>query len=392
MKSHSFGAVLLTLVGACSSRHSPASKALPDTMSSMAGMPGMAGTAMPAKGDSGTIAIDRSAAAREGISFALAAVRLVRGSVLLAGTLAYPEPNRQIVTARVSGWVDKLDADYEGKPVRTGDPLLTLYAPELVGAEEEYLTARRLNDSALTVAARRRLALWELPTDQVAAIESSGVASRTMVLRAPRNGEIAQKMVTAGQAVHPGDVLFVIADRSTLWVNTTVHEMDAPLVHMGTSVTITIRALPGRTWRGRVIFLQPVADSATRTLTARVEVPNGGGQLRPGMYAAVDAAPRGVNGLSVPLAAVLPTGRHNLVFVNRGDGRFVPREVQVGARGDSLIQILHGLRAGDEVVASAVYLIDSESNLAAAMQGLMLQMGMGLDMGGMRTPRKDTTR
>jgi membrane fusion protein, copper/silver efflux system len=132
-----------------------------------------------------------------------------------------------------------------------------------------------------------------------------------------------------------------------------------------------------------VAFIHPTVDTTTRTLTARVEVRNPSGELRPGMYATARLSPAARQRLAVPLPAVLPTGTRQLVFVNRGDGRFVPREVQTGDRNDSLIEIAHGLKAGDEVVASATYLLDSESNLAAAMQGLMLQMGMGLNMGGM---------
>jgi len=155
-----------------------------------------------------------------------------------------------------------------------------------------------------------------------------------------------------------------------------------------------VDALPGRTFRGSVTFIYPQLDEKTRTLTARVAVENGDGALRPGMYAtaALATAGRGRGGVSVPLEAVLPTGTKDLVFVNRGDGRFVPREVRVGLRGDSLVEIVAGLKAGDEVVASATFLLDSESNLAAAIQGLMLQMGMGLNMGGMQMPAKEGAR
>jgi Cu(I)/Ag(I) efflux system membrane fusion protein len=232
-------------------------------------------------------------------------------------------------------------------------------------------------------AARRRLLLWDVPDQELAELERRGQSRRTLELRAPRSGEIAEKMVTDGQAIQAGDNLFLIADRSILWVNVAVFEMDAPVVRIGTGVTVSVGALPGRVYPGRVTFIQPVVDEKTRTLTARVEVSNRDGQLRPGMFATVELSQAAKVVLAVPLGAVLPTGTTNLVFVNRGDGSFLPREVTVGARGDSLIEIRQGLKLGDEVVASATYLLDSESNLAAAMQGLMLQMGMGLDMGGM---------
>ncbi len=358
-------------------------KAKPSGGGDMAGMPGMADMpGMNVSGDSG-VALDRAAASRLGISFARVTIRPVRQGIRLAGTLTYAEPRRVYVNARIGGWVEHLTADYVGKPVRAGDVLLAIYSPELVSGQEEYLAARRLGDATLLAAARQRLMLWNIPEEEIAELERSGKPRRTLELRAPRSGEIAEKMVTDGQAIHAGDNLFLIADRSALWVDVAVFEMDAPVVKIGTSVSVAVGALPGRLYPGRVAFIQPNVDEKTRTLTARVEVSNRDGQLRPGMYAAVELAPTAQVALAVPLEAVLPTGNTNLVFVNRGDGTFMPREVTVGARGDSLIEVRSGLKPGDEVVASATYLLDSESNLAAAMQGLMLQMGMGLNMGGM---------
>lgn len=351
-----------------------------DSQQGMAGMPGMAGMNM--SGDSG-VALDRPAASRLGISFARAAIRSVRQDIRLAGTVIYAEPRRTYVNARISGWIEHLDADYVGKPVRAGDVLLAIYSPELVSAQEEYLAARRLGDATLLAAARLRLTLWNIPEEEITELERSGRSRRTLELRAPRSGEIAEKMVTDGQAIHAGDNLFLIADRAAMWVDVAVFEMDAPMVRIGTPVTVAVGALPGHLYPGRVAFIHPNVDEKTRTLTARVEVANRDGQLRPGMYATVQLASAAQVALAVPLEAVLPTGTTNLVFVNRGDGTFMPREVIVGARGDSLVEIRQGLKSGDEVVASATYLLDSESNLAAAMQGLMLQMGMGLNMGGM---------
>src|SRR5213078_4120646 len=209
--------------------------------------------------------------------------------------------------------------------------------------------------------------------------------TRTLLLRAPRSGAVTEKMVIEGQAVKAGDNLFQIADARVLWVDVAIFEQDAAAVRVGTAASITVDALPGRTFRGSVTFIYPQLDEKTRTLTARVAVENGDGALRPGMYATAALATAGRRSVSVPLEAVLPTGTKDLVFVNRGDGRFVPREVRVGLRGDSLVEIVEGLKPGDEVVASATFLLDSESNLAAAIQGLMLQMGMGLNMGGMET-------
>jgi RND family efflux transporter MFP subunit len=357
----------------------------------MQGMPGMLG--MPAAGaDTSGVPLDRAAAARLGITFARAAERPVRSSVRAVGILKYAEPNLVYVNGRVGGWVERLYADYVGKRVEQGEPLLALYSPDLVSAQEEYLLARRLKDDTLAASARRRLALWDVPSDQIDSLEARATVTRTLLLRAPRSGEVTEKMVIEGQAVKAGDNLFQIADARVLWVDVAIFEQDAVAVRGGTRATITVDALPGRTFRGNVTFIYPQLDQKTRTLTARVAVENGDGALRPGMYATAALATGGRRSVSVPLEAVLPTGTKDLVFVNRGDGRFVPREVRVGLRGDSLVEIVEGLKSGDEVVASATFLLDSESNLAAAIQGLMLQMGMGLNMGGMQMPTKEGAR
>lgn len=379
----------LTLAAACTRK--PETRPTADSTVAMKDMPGMEGMpGMATSTDSG-VALDRGSARMLGISFARAVYSPVRRTIRLAGTIAYAEPRQAFVNARISGWVESLFADYTGKPVRAGDPLLALYAPELVSAQEEYLMARRLGDSSLSAASRRRLELWDIPADQIAALERRGTAERTLLLRAPRSGEVAEKMVIQGQAVHAGDNLFLIADRSVLWVDAAVFEMDAPAVRVGMPVAVTVGALAGRRYSGRISFILPAVEAKTRTLTARLEVPNRDGMLRPGMYATAEVSSGAGRALAVPLEAVLPTGERNLVFVNRGDGRFLPREVVTGIRSDSLIEIVRGLKPGDEVVASAAYLLDSESNLAAAMQGLMLQMGMGLNMGGMKAPT-DTAR
>ena len=368
----------LLLLGACRKKNSPDQ--------SMAEMPGMAGASRAA--DTSGVPIDRSEAGRLGITFARATERPVATSVRAVGVLKYAEPRRAYVNARVNGWVEKLYADYVGKSVTAGDPLLALYSPDLVSAQEEYLLARRLRDDTLAASARRRLTLWDIPPDQIDSLEARGTVARTLTLRAPRSGEIVQKNVIDGQAVQAGTNLFLIADRSELWVDVAIFEQDAAAVRVGTAASITVDALPSRTFQGRVTFIYPQLDEKTRTLTARVEVANSSGALRPGMFATAELSRAGRRAVSVPLTAVLPTGTKDLVFVNRGDGRFVPREVRVGARSDSLVELVEGIKAGDEVIASATYLLDSESNLAAAIQGLMLQMGMGLNMGGMDTSRR----
>ena len=376
MKQISTGLLVaaMTLTG-CKKAPAPAMQRMP-------GMPGMPA----ASADTSGVPVNRTEAQRLGITFARATERPVRSSIRAVGILKYAEPNLVYVNARVGGWVERLYADYVGKRVEQGETLLALYSPDLVSAQEEYLLARRLQDDTLAASARRRLGLWDIPSDQIDSLEARGTVTRTLLLRAPRSGEVTEKMVIEGQAVKPGDNLFLIADRRLLWVDLAVFEQDAAAVQLAMPATIRVDAVPDHAFRGRVTFVYPQLDDRTRTLTVRVEVDNRNGELRPGMYATAELSTAGHRVVSVPVAAVLPTGTRDIVFVNRGDGRFAPREVRVGARGDSLVEIVEGLKAGDEVVASATYLLDSESNLASAIQGLMLQMGMGLNMGGMKAP------
>lgn len=386
MKPITTGLLIAVTLTGCNKKPAPGGQ-----MPGMQGMAGMSG--MPAAGtDTLGVPVNRTEAERLGITFARATERPVRSSIRAVGVLKYAEPNLVYVNSRVGGWVEHLYADYVGKRVQQGEPLLALYSPDLVSAQEEYLVARRLQDDTLAASARRRLALWDIPADQIDSLETRGSVTRTLLLRAPRAGEITEKMVIEGQAVKPGDNLFLIADRRTLWVDLAIFEQDAPAVHVGMPAAVRVDAVPTLPFQGRVTFIYPQLDEKTRTLTARVEVENSGGELRPGMYATAELQTTGRPAVSVPVGAVLPTGTRDIVFVNRGDGQFAPREVRVGARGDSLVEIVAGLKAGDEVVASATYLLDSESNLASAIQGLMLQMGMGLNMGGMKAPAQGQER
>src|SRR2546422_3366390 len=218
---------------------------------------------MPATGaDTSGVPLNRTEAQRLGITFARASERPVRSPIRAVGILKYAEPNLVYVNARVGGWVERLYADYVGKRVQQGEPLLALYSPDLVSAQEEYLLARRLKDDTLAAAARRRLALWDIPADQVDSLETRGGGSvtRALLLRAPRSGEITEKMVIDGQAVRAGDNLFLIADRRLLWVDLSIFEQDAAAVREGTSAAVRVDAVPGHTFRGRVTFIYPQLD------------------------------------------------------------------------------------------------------------------------------------
>src|SRR6266568_3116888 len=222
LRSYQVGrAEFLTLTG-CKKAPAPAMQRMP-------GMPGMPA----ASADTSGVPVNRTEAQRLGITFARATERPVRSSIRAVGILKYAEPNLVYVNARVGGWVERLYADYVGKHVEQGDPLLALYSPDLVSAQEEYLLARRLKDDTLAASARSRLGLWDIPADQIDSLEARGTVTRTLLLRAPRSGEITEKMVIDGQAVKPGDNLFLIADRRLLWVDLSIFEQDAAAVRVG---------------------------------------------------------------------------------------------------------------------------------------------------------------
>ena len=363
-----------------------------DTDTAMAGMQGMDPMGGMDMGGGRSIRITRRQAALAGVTFAVAhegpAERTIR-----AVAMAVPnERGLRIVNARVSGWVEELHAEETGRLVRAGEPLLELYAPELVTAQEELLLAKRLagvtGGDSIVAAARRRLALWNIAEEQIAEIEGTGEVRRRLTIRAPASGHILEKQVIEGQMVRAGDRLFKIADLSTIWIEPAIFENDIAVVRVGQRAQVTFDALPGHLFTGRVTFIYPELDMRTRTLRVRVEVPNRNGLIKSMMYGAVRITAGGPRGVTVPLGAVLPTGTRDLAFVVH-QGGVVPTEVVVGTRGDSTVLVADGLAPGDTVVASATFLFDSESQLAAAMAGIMLNMGMGLDMGGMQMEGMD---
>lgn len=308
-------------------------------------------------------------------------------TIRTVGTVQAAEPNVVDVTPKIGGFVERLFVDFTGDTVRSNQPLLTLYSPELVATQEELLTAKRLvetldpasgesyrNAVAMLNAARRRLSYWDISDPQVQRIEETGLATKTLTLVAPVNGIVMEKRVVEGQRVAPGERLYRIADLSEVWIEGEVFERDLQYVREGTLAHIEVAAYPGEHRMGSVSFVYPTVDVQSRTNRMRVLVPNRDLQLKPGMFATVYFdAPVGSDVLTVPFGAVIVTGERNLVFVHAADGSLVPREVQLGARAADRVQILSGLREGESIVAAANFLIDAESRLAGtggAMPGM----------------------
>ena len=310
------------------------------------------------------------------------------------GLVAAPESSITSVTPKIEGFVERLLVNYTGQLVRRGEPLLTLYSPMLVAAEQELLTARRLaaqvdssrGDAAryadeMLQSARRRLAYWDITQEQIARIESTSAVTRTLTLVAPFDGVVLTKDVVAGQRVMPGMQLYRLADLRTVWIEGDVFEQDLASVHVGSRAHFELDAYPGEHLMGRVSFVYPTVDPASRTGRVRVTAPNPGLRLRPGMYATMyfDASV-GRDVLAVPREAVVMTGERNLVFVRDAGGMLVPRDVVLGARTDERVEILRGLASGETIVAAANFLVDAESRLAGEGGGMPGMAGM--DMSG----------
>lgn len=324
---------------------------------------------------------------RIGVRTAVAARMPLGEGAHLTGFVAPDESRLRLVQLRVSGWVRDLAVSRTGELVRAGQPMLTLYSPELYQSEREYLlelgaspgtgTAHgaAAHETGAPAAGRERLALMGVPDDEIARLERERTAVRELVLRAPVSGTVLERAVLEGQYVGPDTPLLTLVDLSRVWVLADVYEMDLPRVHLGDPVRFAADGLPGRTFAGRIEFVEPTLSSETRTVRARVVLDNPDGLLRPGMFGRVEIGAHGRAVLTVPSEAVVRTGREDYVFLARAGGRFEPRRVTVGAEVGERAEILRGLAAGDTVVASASFLIDSESRLKAAIEGLGSQPG-----------------
>lgn len=300
------------------------------------------------------------------------------------GHLQFDETKVTQVNMKFDGWVEKLYVDETGQFVKRGAPLFALYSPELVASQEEYLQILSGAGSGphvahLVEASRRRLLQYDVPTSLVDTITRTGKAQRLVTIYSPTDGFVVHKTAFEGTAVKKGANLFTLADLKSLWVMADVYEFDAPWVSVGQKATVELDYLPGQLQDAVVDYVYPTLDEKTRTLSVRLLLPNPNVILKPGMLATVriHATPAGVT-LVVPTEAVIRGGERNVVFVSLGGGRFEPRDVKLGVSGEDAYQVLAGLKEGDEVVVSGQFLLDSESNLKAAVRKLL---GSNIDAG-----------
>ncbi len=306
---------------------------------------------------------------------------LVR-SIRTLGRVTVDETRLHHTHTKVEGWVETLTVNSTGERVEKGQPLLSIYSPELVATQGEYVLALqargRMPEGALpeivrsadelVESAHRRLLLFDFTPEQIEELETTGKPSRTVTLYAPISGYVLQRNVTHGEKITPDTNLLDIADLSRVWVMASVYEYELPFVRTGQQAVMSLSYLPGKTYRGRVALVYPFLDEATRTAQVRLEFENPELTLKPQMYADVEIRSDLGERLMVPDTAVLSSGTRNIVFVAEGEGYFEPREVKTGLRFNDSVEILDGLEEGDTVVTSGNFLIDSESKLKAALE------------------------
>ena len=317
-----------------------------------------------------------------GVKTEAAALRALTRTVRAVGTVEVDERRLHTVSARFEGWIERLHVNTTGQAVARGQPLMEIYSPELITAQQEYLIAWKGLEAVrggsaetqesmqrLVNGALQRLRNWDISEQELQRLQKEGVARQALVLRSPVGGVVMEKPALQGMRFMPGEMLYRIADLSALWVIADVFEQDLGLVRPGQTAKITVNAYPGKVFTGKVAFVYPTVTAETRSAKVRIELPNSGNLLKPAMYASVElvTAPPQKKIVTVPESAVLDSGTRQVVLVQSGEGLFEPRAVKLGMRGDGYVEVLDGIREGEEVVVSANFLIDAESNLKAAL-------------------------
>lgn len=308
-------------------------------------------------------------------------------NIRTVGHVDYDEQRLYVVNTKFAGWIEKLYVDRTGDVVRKGQPLFTIYSPDLVTTQQEYLLAldnkRKLQSSGiaeigqsaenLLAASRQRLKYWDISDKQIEQLERSGEISKTLTIYSPFSGIVIDKNIVEGANVKPGMDLLRIADLSKIWVYAHIFEYELPWIQAGQTVEMDLPYIPGKKFTGRVDYIYPYLDQKTRDVKLRLVFDNPTLELKPEMYANIRIDSRvGDEALVIPTEAIIRTGVRNLVFITLGDGKFVPREIEIGAEGEGgLVRVISGLNEGETIVTSAQFLLDSESRLREAIQKML---------------------
>lgn len=319
-----------------------------------------------------------------GVRTEAAQLRALDKTVRAAGRVEPDERRIYAISPKFEGYVERLHVNVTGQPVGKGQPLFEVYSPELVSAQREYAIAAQgvesLKDAGgaaqagmkqLAESSLLRLRNWDISETQIKALAQSGETKRTLTFRSPVAGVITEKKALQGMRFMPGEELYQVADLSSVWVVADVFEQDIGLVKTGATAKVRINAYPDKTFEGKISYVYPTLNEMTRTVPVRVELPNPGLLLKPAMFAQVEL-PVSATGsvVTVPVSAVIDSGTRQIVLVQLGEGRFEPREVKLGARSDNNVEVIDGVKDGEQVVVAANFLIDAESNLKAAVGGL----------------------
>ncbi len=325
-----------------------------------------------------------------GVQTALVETRRLSTTVRAVGRITYNEQRIAHVNLRISGWIEDLYVDFTGQSVKKGQPLFTLYSPELVATQEEYVLALQaledIQNSSLPQvhqqaqqvvdASRDRLRLWTFTDDQIEELEVRGAPTTSVTIFSPISGHVIDKTAFQGMFVQPEMTMYTIADLSTIWVQADVYEFELPFIQMGQSAKLTLEAFPGETFSGRVTYIYPYLNKKTRTVQVRLEFANPQVRLKPDMYGTVVIQVARGPSLAVPDQAVLDSGLRQVVFVAQEKGMFEPREITLGPKVGSFFEVIQGLKEGERIVTSGTFLLDSESRLKAT-SNMMGALGMG---------------
>lgn len=332
-------------------------------------------------GDRAEVRLDDETIRRTGLKTAPASYETLTRAARAVGRVTADETRIRVVTTKIGGWIEKLHVNYLGQKVQKGQPLITLYSPELLATQEEYLRAKaagaRLKTSSnasvaagaddLTGLAASRLRLFDVPDEAITALGETGKPQRTVTLKAPISGYVTGKDIYEGSRIEPGMPLLTVTDLERIWVEADFYEHESAGLAVGAKATLTLPNNPGVMLTGRVAFISPVVNPETRTVQARFEFPNSNLELKPGMFADVSMTLTTASGLVIPDSALIDTGVRQLVYVETETGVFAPRQVTVSLRSDSRAVIAQGLKAGERVVTRANFLLDSESRLRSTI-------------------------